>query len=71
MAKLTPDQVRRRERVETVIRLLAPALNLILATGERFSRIIEPEDPEYYPARVEGNDTASVGGESPRGAAQE
>jgi hypothetical protein len=68
---LTADQIRTRERVETVIRLAAPALNLVLAAGERLSRIVEPDDPEYYPARVEGNDTASVGGESPRGAAQE
>lgn len=61
MAKLTPDQLRTRERVETVIRLVAPALNLVLAAGERLSRIVEPDDPEYYPARVEGTDTASVG----------
>lgn len=61
MAKLTPDQVRTRERVETVIRLVAPALNLVLAAGEKLSRIVEPDDPEYYPARVEGTDTASVG----------
>ena len=71
MAKLTADQIRTRERVETVIRLMAPALNLVLATGERLSRIVEPDDPEYYPARVEGTDTVSVGGGSPRGAAQE
>ena len=71
MAKLTPDQVRRRDRVETLIRVMAPALNLILATGERLSRIVEPEDPEYYPARVEDESTVSVGGESPRGAHQE
>jgi len=71
VAKLTPDQMRTRERVETVIRLAAPALNLMLAAGERLSRIVEPDDTEYYPARVEGNDTVSVGGESPRGAAQE
>jgi hypothetical protein len=71
MAKLTPAQVRRRERVETLIRLIAPALNLVLATGERVSRIVEPDDPEYYPARVEGENPVSVGGESPRGAHQE
>jgi hypothetical protein len=71
VAKLTADQIRTRERVETVIRLMAPALNLVLATGERLSRIVEPDDPEYYPARVEGTDTVSVGGGSPRGAAQE
>jgi hypothetical protein len=53
VAKLTPDELRTRERVETLIRLIAPGLNLILAAGERLSRVVEPDDPEYYPARVE------------------
>ena len=51
MAPMTPDQLRRREQVEGVIRLMAPALNLVLAVGERMSRIVEPEDSEYYPPR--------------------
>jgi hypothetical protein len=49
--QLTPDQRRTRERVEGVIRLMAPGLNLVLAAGERLSRIVEPEDAEYYPIR--------------------
>ena len=53
MAKLTAEQMRTRDRVETLIRLAAPALNLVLAVGERVSRVVEPDDPEYYPARVE------------------
>lgn len=53
MSKLTADQIRTRERFESVIRIIAPGLNLILAAGERLSRIVEPDDPEYYPARVE------------------
>jgi hypothetical protein len=51
VAPMTPDQLRRREQVEGVIRLMAPALNLVLAVGERMSRIVEPEDTEYYPPR--------------------
>ena len=51
MAALTPDQRRTRERVESVISLAAPALNLVLAFGDRLSRIVEPEDSEYYPVR--------------------
>lgn len=51
MAPLTPDQLRRRERIEGVIRLASPALNLVLAVGERISKIVEPEDHEYYPPR--------------------
>ena len=52
MAQLTPDQLRTRQRVEGLIRLAAPALDLVLAVGERVSRIVEPEDVEYYPPRV-------------------
>jgi len=52
MAPLTPDQLRTRQRIEGFIRLAAPALDLVLAVGERVSRIVEPEDTEYYPPRV-------------------
>jgi hypothetical protein len=52
VAPLTPDQLRTRERVEKVIRLASPALNLILAVGERLSKVVEPEDHEYYPPRT-------------------
>jgi hypothetical protein len=52
MTNLTPEQRRTRDRVESVIRLMAPGLNLVLAAGERLSRIIEPEDSEYYPIRT-------------------
>jgi hypothetical protein len=52
MAPMTPEQLRRREQVESLIRFAAPALNLLLAAGERLSRIVEPEDVEYYPPRV-------------------
>jgi hypothetical protein len=67
MAKLTPDQLRTRERVESVIRLVAPGLNLVLAVGERVSRIVEPDDPEYYPARVEGVDAPPITPARPAG----
>jgi hypothetical protein len=53
---LTPEQRRRRERVESLIRLMAPGLNLVLAAGERLSRIVEPEDHDYYPPRSTGVD---------------
>ena len=48
---LTPEQRRRRDQVESVIRLMAPGLNLILAAGERLSKLVAPEDDEYYPVR--------------------
>jgi hypothetical protein len=49
---MTADQVRTRRRVESVIRLIAPALDVVLAVGDRVSRIVEREDVEYYPPRV-------------------
>ena len=49
---MTPEQLRRREQVESLIRLMAPGLNLVLAVGERLSKIVEPEDTEYYPPRA-------------------
>jgi hypothetical protein len=51
VAPLTAEQRKTRERVETLISLAAPALNLVLAFGDRLSRIVEPEDSEYYPVR--------------------
>jgi hypothetical protein len=52
MAPLTPGQLRTRRRFESVIRVMAPALDLVLAAGDRVSRIVEREDAEYYPPRV-------------------
>lgn len=51
MARLSPDQIRTRDRMETVIGVMAPFLNVVLAAGERLSKIVESDDPEYYPAR--------------------
>lgn len=51
MAQLTPDQRRTRDRIETLIGLAAPVLNLVLAAGDRLSRVVEREDSEYYPVR--------------------
>lgn len=52
MAPLTPQQRRTRAQVETLIRLISPALNVVLAVGERISRVVEPVDHEYYPPRT-------------------
>jgi hypothetical protein len=49
---LTPAQLRTRRRVESLIRLMAPALDVVLAVGDRVSRVVERDDPEYYPPRV-------------------
>ena len=61
MSPLRPDQLRTRRRVETVIKVIAPALDLVLAVGDRVSRIVERDDPEYYPPRVaRGTDDAPL-----------
>jgi hypothetical protein len=52
MVPLTPEQRRRRELLERGIRLAAPGLNALLWAGERLSKLVEPEDVEYYPPRM-------------------
>jgi hypothetical protein len=49
-------------RIERLIALLAPALDLLLAVGDRVSRVLEPDDPYYAPARMRG-----AGESAPRG----
>ena len=51
MSQLTPEQRRTRDRVEALIGLAAPFLNVVLAVGDRVSRVVEREDSEYYPVR--------------------
>ena len=64
MATLSPQQIVWRDRVEGLIGLAAPALDLLLAVGDRVSRIAEPEDHEYYPVRS-GSEAALPGESSP------
>ena len=45
----TPEQVRNRERFEALIKLMAPALDVLLTVGDRVSRIVEREDLGYVP----------------------
>jgi hypothetical protein len=44
MAQLTPAQRAWQSRFETVIRLFAPGLDLLLAAGDRVSRLVGGED---------------------------
>jgi hypothetical protein len=62
VADLSPTQIAWRDRVEGLIGLAAPALDLLLAVGDRISRIAEPDDHEYYPVRS-GSEAASLPGE--------
>lgn len=50
---LTAAQQRNRERVESLIGVAAPFLDLVLAVGDRISRVAEPREYEYYPVRAD------------------
>jgi hypothetical protein len=52
MAPMTAGQLRTRRRVEGLIRVMSPMLDVVLAVGERVFKIVEPEDSDYYPPRV-------------------
>jgi hypothetical protein len=51
MAQPTPTQQAWRQRVEAVLGLVAPALDLMLAAGDRLSRAVEREDLDWVPPR--------------------
>jgi hypothetical protein len=54
VAPLNPSQERTRRRFETLLGIAAPGLSLVLAAGDRISRIVQPEDFDYYPVRPLG-----------------
>jgi len=49
VAQLTPSQLAWRRRIETGLRLAAPFLDLMLAAGDRLSRLVDREDLEAGP----------------------
>ena len=49
------------ERIESAIVAVSPLLDLVLAVGERISRIAEPVDYEYYPVRKREEEESSEG----------
>jgi len=54
MAHMTPGQLANRDRIEALIGVAAPFLDVVLGVGDRISRIVEPGDNEYYPIRPGG-----------------
>lgn len=62
----TAAQRRNVQRAERVIGVAAPFLDLLLAVGDRISRIAEPEDHEYYPVRTEGMPPSGEGATAQR-----
>jgi hypothetical protein len=51
---MTPQQRIWRDRMESLIGLAAPWLDLMLSVGDRVSRLMAPEDRDYYPIRAPG-----------------
>ena len=51
MASLTPREEAFRERIEALIRLVEPGLDLLLAIGDRVSRLVERND-DWEPPRT-------------------
>jgi hypothetical protein len=58
----SPPNPQLRRRIETMIRLVSPALDLMLAAGDRVSRLLGRDDPDYVPTRM-----AHEGESAPRG----
>lgn len=54
MAHMTPGQLAARDRIEALIGVAAPFLDVVLGVGDRISRLVEPSDNEYYPIRPGG-----------------
>jgi hypothetical protein len=59
----TRTQLAWRRRIEAVLRIAEPGLNLVLATGDRISRIVEPDAGDVVPpARRLGDARAAAVG---------
>jgi hypothetical protein len=57
-----PPNPRLRARIELMIRIAAPALDLLLAVGDRVSRVLERDDPTYVPPRMPHQGTSAPRG---------
>jgi hypothetical protein len=51
MAVRSPAQLANRNRIESLIRLAAPALDLVLAAGDRISRVAGRNEIDPEPSR--------------------
>jgi hypothetical protein len=51
MAARSPSQLATRRRIEALLRLAAPALDLLLAAGERVSRVAGRDQVDPEPSR--------------------
>jgi hypothetical protein len=48
----TPSQLVWRGRIEAVLRIAAPALDLVLAAGDRLSRVVERDELDAPASRA-------------------
>lgn len=60
MARSQPNPAVRK-RIETGIALAAPLLDLLLAVGDRVSRVLGREEPDHVPVRVTPGEYARRG----------
>jgi hypothetical protein len=51
MAVRSPSQLANRARIEALLRIAAPALDLVLAAGDRVSRVAGRNEIEPEPSR--------------------
>jgi hypothetical protein len=65
MSASSPNPVL-RGRIEFAIRVASPFLDLMLAAGDRLSRLLVADDPDYVPARMPSEGEAAPRGLSPR-----
>ncbi len=60
MARSAPNPVL-KQRIELGIRILSPLLNLVLAVGDRVSRVLEPDDGDRTLVRMPQSEAAPRG----------
>ena len=61
MAQLSSSQMLWRGRIEAGLRVAAPVLDLVLAAGDRVSRVVDREEPELImPGRLGNDDQRSL-----------
>ncbi len=60
MAALSPREQATRDRVEVLIRLIEPGLDLVLAVGERVSRLVERDDDWEPPRSLASSEIGQV-----------
>ena len=61
MAQLSSSQLVWRGRIEAGLRVAAPVLDLVLAGGDRLSRVVDREEPELImPGRLGHDDQRSL-----------